>query len=99
MMAGDDNTVQVTIYGKTYTVKGRADTSYISNVANYVDQKMREVEQGTQSVQSDVRVAILAGMNVTDELFSAKHEKERLENQVEERVQALSELIDEALST
>ena len=42
---------------------------------------------------------ILAGMNVTDELFSAKHEKERLENQVEERIQALSELIDEALST
>ncbi len=98
-MTGDDNTVQVSIYGKTYTVKGRADTSYISNVAGYVDDKMREVEQGTQSVQSDVRVAILAAMNVTDELFGANREKERLENHIEERLQALTEIIDEALST
>jgi len=96
---GDDNTVQVSIYGKTYTVKGKADTSYISNVAGYVDDKMREVEQGTQSVQSDVRVAILAAMNVTDELFGANREKERLENHIDERLQALTELIDEALST
>jgi len=99
MMQGDDNTVQVNIYGKTYTVKGKADTSYISNVASYVDTKMRDVEQGTQSVQSDVRVAILAAMNVTDELFGAKRDQERLENHIEERIGALTELIDEALST
>lgn len=95
----DDNTVQVTIYGKSYTIKGKADSSYISGVANYVDMKMREVDDGAQSTQAEGKVAILAGMNITDELFSNRQEKEQLENRFEERIQALTELIDESLST
>ncbi len=95
----DNNTVQVTIYGKTYTIKGKADSSYISGVANYVDMKMREVEEGANAAQEEGKVAILAGMNITDELFAARQEKDKIENRIEERVQALTELIDETLST
>ncbi len=95
----DNSTVQVTIYGKSYTIKGKADSGYISGVANYVDMKMREVEDGSQSTQVEGKVAILAGMNITDELFSARQEKDKIENQFEERIQALTELIDETLST
>ncbi len=78
MNAPDDNTVQVTIYGKSYTIKGKADSSYISGVANYVDMKMREVDDGAQSTQAEGKVAILAGMNITDELFSTRQEKDSL---------------------
>jgi cell division protein ZapA len=99
MNAPDDNTVQVTIYGKSYTIKGKADSSYISGVANYVDMKMREVDDGAQSTQAEGKVAILAGMNITDELFSTRQEKDQLANRFEERIQALTELIDESLST
>ena len=99
MNAADDNTVQVTIYGKSYTIKGKADSSYISGVANYVDMKMREVDDGAQSTQVEGKVAILAGMNITDELFSVRQEKEQLANRFEERISALTELIDESLST
>ena len=65
----DNNTVQVSIHGKSYTIKGKADSSYISGVANYVDMKMREVEEGANAAQEEGKVAILAGMNITDELF------------------------------
>ena len=99
MNAPDDKTVQVTIYGKSYTIKGKADSSYISGVANYVDMKMREVDDGAQSTQAEGKVAILAGMNITDELFSTRQDKDQLENRFEERIQALTELIDESLST
>ena len=95
----DNNTVQVTIYGKSYTIKGKADSSYISGVANYVDMKMREVDDGVNSTQEEGKVAILAGMNITDELFSARQEKDKIENRFEERILALGELIDESLST
>lgn len=95
----DNNTVQVTIYGKSYTIKGKADSSYISGVASYVDMKMREVEEGANAAQEEGKVAILAGMNITDELFSTRQDKDRIENRFEERVQALTELIDETLST
>ncbi len=99
MNTTDNNTVQVTIYGKSYTIKGKADSSYISGVANYVDMKMREIDDGPNTTQAEGKVAILAGMNITDELFSARQEKDKIENQFEERVQALTELIDETLST
>ena len=99
MNIADNNTVQVTIHGKSYTIKGKADSSYISGVANYVDMKMREVEDGANSAQDEGKVAILAGMNITDELFAARQDKDKIENQFEERVQALTELIDETLST
>jgi len=99
MNAPDDNTVQVNIYGKSYTIKGKADSNYISGVANYVDMKMREVDDGAQSTQAEGKVAILAGMNITDELFSIRQDKEQLSNRFEERIQALTELIDESLST
>ena len=99
MNTPDNNTVQVTIYGKSYTIKGKADSSYITGVANYVDMKMREVDDGTQSAQAEGKVAILAGMNITDELFGVRREKEQLANRFEERIQALTELIDETLST
>ncbi len=99
MNTTDNNTVQVTIYGKTYTIKGKADSSYISGVANYVDMKMREVDDGPNTASAEGKIAILAGMNITDELFSARQENEKLANRFEERVQALTELIDETLST
>jgi cell division protein ZapA len=99
MNAADNNTVQVTIYGKSYTIKGKADSSYITGVANYVDMKMREVDDGANSTQEEGKVAILAGMNITDELFSSRQDKDKLENRFDERLQALTELIDETLST
>ncbi|MBT4945971.1 MAG: cell division protein ZapA, partial [Candidatus Marinimicrobia bacterium] len=54
---------------------------------------------GPNTASTEGKIAILAGMNITDELFSARQENEKLANRFEERVQALTELIDETLST
>ena len=60
---------------------------------------LREVEEGANAAQEEGKVAILAGMNITDELFTTRQDKDRIENRFEERIQALTELIDETLST
>ncbi len=93
------NTVQVTIYGHTYTIRSKADPGYINSIAGYVDAKMREVMDKAPPTASELRVAILAAMNIADELFSLRRNREREESYLEERVQALSDLIDETLST
>ena len=80
-----DNLVRVTIYGQEYTVKGKADPSYIANVAEYVNTKMEEVEDALTTVQSPLRIAILAAMNITDELFSSNKDKDDFEKSVEEK--------------
>ena len=44
-MKSNDNFVKVTIYGQEYTIKAPADATYIKNIAEYVDQKMREIQE------------------------------------------------------
>ena len=67
----DDNEsfVRVTIFGQDYTVKAPADSTYIKDIAKYVDEKMREVQQGLTDPQSTTRIAMLAAMNIADEYF------------------------------
>lgn len=93
-----DNLVRVTIFGQEYTVKAPADSTYIKNIADYIDGKMREVQDGLSAPQSPVRVAILAAMNVADEYFTSKNDKEKLAGKVEARISNLVEQIDEELT-
>ncbi|MDO9548535.1 MAG: cell division protein ZapA [Candidatus Marinimicrobia bacterium] len=94
----NDSLVRVTIYGQEYTVKAKADPSYIVSVANFVNEKMEEVENSLTTVQSPLRIAILAAMNVTDELFSSNKDKEELNHKIDEKTMFLVDLIDEKLN-
>ena len=71
-MSEESNQVQISIFGQEYSVKAPADATYIKKIAEYLDEKMREVQSGFSTTQSSTRIAILAGMNITDELFTAR---------------------------
>ena len=58
---------------------------------------MREVQSGFSSTQSSTRIAILAGMNITDELFTAKQSGEIDSSDAEQKISSLIELIDDTL--
>ena len=64
--------VQVDIFGSQYTIrKGSENPEYIARVAAYVDQKMREINERLP-VASVSRVAVLASLNLADELFKER---------------------------
>ncbi|MCK9244560.1 MAG: cell division protein ZapA [Candidatus Marinimicrobia bacterium] len=94
----NDNLVRVNIYGQEYTVKSKADRAYIISVANYVNDKMEEIEASLRTVQTPIRVAILAAMNITDELFTANQERDKIVSSVEEKAGFLIDIIDEKLN-
>lgn len=64
-------TVTVNIFGEDYPIRGEANSEYIMQVASYLDAKMREVAE-KNSNKSPAKVAILAALNITDELFQAR---------------------------
>jgi len=67
-MAGTSTTtVEVDIFGVTYHVRGDDDTSHLQSLAALVDHKMREVAGRSSSVDR-AKVAILAALNIADEL-------------------------------
>lgn len=69
--------VDVEIFGKVYTVRGDKDPDYVRRVAEYVDRKMREISQVTDTVSTS-RIAILASLNIADELMTLLQESEEL---------------------
>ena len=47
---------------------------------------MREVQEGFSNTQSSTRIAILAAMNITDELFNARQSGDSNDNELDEEV-------------
>ena len=96
-MSEDNNQVKISIFGQEYSVKAPADPEYIKKIAKFLDGKMREVQSGFSTTQSSTRIAILAGMNITDELFNARQSGESTDNDTEQKISSLIDLIDETL--
>ncbi len=94
-MEPEKKTFKVNIYGTEYPIRGVADEDYILKVANYVDEKMREIDQKV-AVKSALKVAILAALNITDELFRKRIESqevvERYENKISEIITRIEEI-------
>jgi len=90
------NVVQVQICGHSYTIKGEADQAYILGVAAYVDQKMREV-MDKLPVASPSKVAILASLNIADELFKERTQRQSSEEQMSVRTDRINAVLDDLL--
>jgi len=86
----------VEIFGREYRIKGVADEGYIQSVARYVDEKMREVSRAT-SLPSQDRLAILAALNIADELFQQKQESAQGFSTIERKAASLISLIDDGM--
>jgi cell division protein ZapA len=90
------NVVQVQIFGHSYTIRGEADQDYIMGVASYVDRKMREItEKGP--VASLSKVAILASLNIADELFKERSRREQSQDMLDRRAARLNAVLDDLL--
>lgn len=81
---------RVQIFGSEYHVKAEADPDYIKTVAAYVDEKMREVAE-SQSIVSSTKVAILAAINLADEVFQERRKREQAAVEVAAQALELSE--------
>ena len=90
--------LKINIYGSEYPIKGDADTDteYIMKVADYVDRKMREIDQTTQA-KSSLKVAILAALNITDELFQERSKIKDANPDVQDRLALLTQVLDKAM--
>ena len=64
----ESESVTVTIFGREYTLRGDSEADYVRKVADFVDQRMGEVAKNS-TVASTAKVAILAAVNIADELF------------------------------
>ena len=61
----------MTIFGTKYALKADTSYEYIKETAALVDKVMQEIAVNFKE-QSDSRIAVLAALNIADELFQAR---------------------------
>ena len=90
------NRITVSICGDEYTFVAEESTAYMEQVAALVDKKMKEVIAGVKVGRNDA--AVLAAVNLADELLKNEQSAENLRRQVksylDEAAQAKSEVSD-----
>ena len=89
-------TIKVEIYDQAYTVRSDGDPEYLKQLAEYVDQRMREISSGTLTVDSR-KVAILAALYIADELHQLRKMTEQVDEQLATRSLECSEMLDRLL--
>jgi cell division protein ZapA len=93
--AANPGSVRVEIFDQVYNLRG-SDADYITQLAEYVDGKMRAVSEQTATVDS-VRLAVLAALNIADEYHLLKRRLEAPSPEVRQRASKLASALDEIL--
>ena len=89
-------TIRVEIYNQTYNIRSDGDSEYITQLAEFVDARMREISSGTLTVDS-LKVAILAALHIADELHRLKRLHEQADSQLASRSAECAEMLDRLL--
>jgi cell division protein ZapA len=89
-------TVKIEIFDQSYNVQADGNEEYLTELAEYVDSRMREVAEATRMADS-LKVAVLAALNIADEMFRTREKNARLEGPTRERVEKCLGMVDRAL--
>ena len=89
--------VEVSIYGQHLVVQGDGDEAYVHKLANYVEAQMQVLAQGMKT-GTPAKLAILAALNIADQLFQQERRREAGEIEVDRRALDMMEHIEEQLS-
>jgi len=93
----DTKVVPISIQGQQYPIRTALDPEYVLRLAIFVDQKMRAASDSTPSGDS-LRLAVLAALNIADELFRCRDAAEQRNGQLAERTEELERLLDRVLT-
>lgn len=95
-MTDERRPVRVTIFGDEYAIRSDMEEAYTKACARYVDEAIQSAH-----VQSGVaephKAAILAALEITDELFRLRAATAEVEQELDLRISALDDRVREVL--
>jgi cell division protein ZapA len=96
-MTDRPESTRVNIYGREYSIRGDGDPTYVAEIAHFVDMRMREMTDNI-TMASTSKVAILAALNITDELFRLEKSLDEDRSNQARILNSLAERIENALN-
>jgi len=95
-MSSDTSVTSVQIFGQEYKIRGFEDRSYVERVAGYVDEKMKELARNSSSIPQE-RLAVLAALNIADELLQETRRSTETLLSIEKRTDEMIARLDGCL--
>ncbi len=96
-MSEPTQVVSVSIYGNDYPIRAQlSDEEYVRKVAAFVDGRMREINEAMKP-STTLKIAILAALNIADELMSTQEESRRVIDSYQEKITSLSGRLDQMM--
>lgn len=89
---------EVEIFGQTYNVRAEGDSTYIHDLARFVDSRMKEVAERTATVDT-TKIAILAALNISDDLYQREKSRKDSPSDAVARAERLIQKLDAALGS
>ena len=95
-----DDKIPVQIMGQTYEIIGNpSEALYYNSLARFVEGKMKEIQEHSKIVSSH-KIAVLAALNIADELFRERENKsysgKSLDKKHEELILLLNKVLEES---
>lgn len=91
--------IKINILGQDYFIKSSANQNYFKEISKYVNEKMQEIiDSGIDPGTQQLKIAVLACMNISDELFSFKKENDDVIDQIKSKSSIIMDYIDENLN-
>ena len=87
------NAIKVDVFGQRLALQGDADERYVQELAQYVEGQMNSIARNLVT-STPTKVAILAAINIADQLFRQESRRQAGEAEVERRASGLLERID-----
>lgn len=88
--------MKIEIYDQTYNVNADQNEEYLKELATYVNARMRVVAETTRTVDS-LKVAVLAALNIADEMFTLRQRQQEIEGPLRKRVEKCVAMVEKAL--
>ena len=92
----DGRVLSVEIHGQRYPIRSSLDPEYVGRLASYVDEKIRAAAESASTGDS-LRLAVLAALNIADELFRCRDGTRVRDGELAERAGELERLLDRVL--
>lgn len=83
----------IVVMGRQFSVLSDKGDEYVERIVQYVNERAREIGEASENATAS-DVAILVALNITEELFGVREEKEDLCNRFEGEVEDLIRYID-----
>lgn len=84
----------IMVIGQEFSVLSDKGDEYVNRIVQHINERAKEIGDASENVTTS-DIAILVALNITEELFRVRGEKEDLRSRFEGRVEELISYIDE----